>query len=114
MKIIFYTHKWINHEAKVAVIEANKGKHRDNCLCFQGCGNYRPGTPAHCPIAQALFEFDVEHDLTTPVWECPEYTSVAYVQQAASEALKMAGNLLMGGFKWLTPSAKGVFDPEAV
>ena len=73
MTIIRYTHKWQNHEAEVAVIEANKGKHRNNCLCFQQCAKYLPGDKRNCPIADELFSFCINHDVVTPVWECPLY-----------------------------------------
>lgn len=62
-----------HHGTKVWVISDLKGKHRENCLCYLDCYYFRPGTPENCPIAQALYEFDVKHGVTTPMWECPAY-----------------------------------------
>lgn len=59
-----------HHGKEVAVMQANRGKHRDNCLCFF-CPFFKPeDREANCPIANALFRFDVLADVTTPVWEC--------------------------------------------
>ena len=65
--------KYIHHERMVAVQSHLRGKHREHCLCFARCKNFKPGEPDNCPIAQGLYEFDVKHGVTTPVFECPEY-----------------------------------------
>lgn len=65
-KVIRYRH----HGVLMNVLEANQGKHRDNCLCWQGCKYFKPDTPLNCPIAQELYELDVKNELVTPVWEC--------------------------------------------
>lgn len=67
--------KYEHHGKIVSVQEENKGKHRDNCLCWQGCKFFKPNpnNGDNCPVAQALYEFDVTHGVTTPVWECQEY-----------------------------------------
>jgi len=71
-----YIHKFSNgREVDVAVIPQNQGKHKDNCLCYQRCRWFKPGTPENCAIAQDLYEFDVRNDLVTPVWECAMYRS---------------------------------------
>ena len=69
MNIQTYEH----HGVIVKVRPELKGKHREYCLCFSGCKNFKPNTPENCLIAQALFENCVKFNVTTPVWECPEY-----------------------------------------
>ena len=69
MNIIKYEH----HGAEVSVIEENKGRHRENCLCWQGCEYFKPGDELNCHIAQALFSLCVAYNLATPVWECAKY-----------------------------------------
>jgi len=69
MKIIEYNH----HGTDVKVQEHLKGKHREHCLCFQGCKKFKPGTDDNCKRAQHLFTFCVLLNMTTPVWECPDY-----------------------------------------
>lgn len=67
-KIIYYVH----HGFKVAVQAALKGRHKDHCLCFQGCARFYPGDfLKNCRLAQSLFEFDKRNGMVTPVWECP-------------------------------------------
>jgi hypothetical protein len=70
MTVSQYTH----HGVEVFVIDEMKGKHRDICLCFQGCGNFIPdNTEKNCPVAQAVFETCVMHHIVTPVLECPQF-----------------------------------------
>lgn len=58
----------------VAVDEDLKGKHRAHCLCFQGCKKFKPeDREKNCPRANLIFALDVQLDMTTPVWECPEF-----------------------------------------
>lgn len=49
------------------------GTHRDSCLCYAACLNFKPGQPDNCPIAQELYELNVKHGIVTPVYECPAY-----------------------------------------
>lgn len=65
--------KYVHHGAEVSVISQMKGKHRDICLCFQGCRFFKPGEPNNCSIAQQIYEMCVEHNLVTPVLECAKY-----------------------------------------
>jgi len=65
--------KYVHHGVKVSVISAVKGKHRDHCLCFQGCLHFKPGKPDNCEIAQANFENCVKFNTTQPVFECPRF-----------------------------------------
>ncbi len=70
-KVIRYEH----HGAEVAVIEENRGLHRENCLCFQ-CGEFYPDPEdmhKNCPIARILFALCCAFDIVTPVWECKAY-----------------------------------------
>lgn len=71
-----YNHVWPGATVSVAVIALNQGKHKENCLCYQRCRFFKPGTPDNCGIAQALYEFDVRNDVVTPVWECAMYGSM--------------------------------------
>ena len=72
MNIIRYEH----HGNLVSVQEHLRGKHKEHCLCFQGCVHFCPDTTENCPIAQELFEFDIRHACVTPMWECPVYRKV--------------------------------------
>ena len=56
--------------ALVWVFSELKGKHRENCLCYQ-CLRFKPGQKDNCGIAQDTFNNCVKHDLVTPVYECP-------------------------------------------
>lgn len=69
MKIIKYEH----HGRVVSVMEKDKGNHRQHCLCWQGCKLFKPNTPENCKIAQEVYELNVKHNLTTPVFECPVF-----------------------------------------
>lgn len=69
-KIVRYQH----HTAeKVSVQEHLKGKHRDHCLCFQNCKNFKPDKDDNCPIAQLLYKLCIDCNIVIPVWECPKY-----------------------------------------
>lgn len=72
-KIIEYEH----HGRMVKVDEDLKGKHRDHCLCYRDCLNFKPGTAENCPIAQAIYKNCVDHGVTTPVFECVKYEAKA-------------------------------------
>ena len=71
MPIVSYIH----HGTDVKVDAALKGKHREHCLCHQGCLNFKPGQPDHCQIAAALYDNCKRFHVVTPVWECPEYSA---------------------------------------
>ncbi len=72
--VVRYTH----HGRVVAVDEAQKGKHRDVCLCFR-CWRFVPDDRAkNCAIANAVFGVCQQYGLVTPVWECPEFGEVQY------------------------------------
>ena len=66
--ITWYEH----HGAKVAVQEHLRGRHWEYCLCSR-CARFVPGGTQRCSIADDLYQFDVKHNLVTPVWECSEF-----------------------------------------
>jgi len=70
MKIEKYEH----HGTEVAVQSHLKGKHREHCLCWQGCKHFKPKDRLNnCRIANLLYSVCVMCNLTTPVFECPKY-----------------------------------------
>jgi hypothetical protein len=68
--------KYEHHGELVSVFSEVRGKHREFCLCFQGCARFKPGQPDNCEIAQATFENCVKYNTVTPMWECPKYESI--------------------------------------
>jgi hypothetical protein len=68
MNIIRYEH----HGWMVSVMEHLKGLHKEHCLCFR-CKRFKPNKHDNCPVAQELFEFDIQHGCVTPMWECPVF-----------------------------------------
>lgn len=69
MKYIKYKH----HGKEVSVREDLKGKHREYCLCWK-CAKFFPDDKKKsCPIANRLFELDIDNIVTTPVWECADF-----------------------------------------
>lgn len=63
-----------HHGADVWVRSALKGLHREHCLCF-ACSKLKIGSPDNCQVAQKLYKLCVEHNLVTPVWECPSFAA---------------------------------------
>jgi len=65
---------YLHHGKNVVVNTNNKGRHRENCLCWQGCTKFKPNGPRseNCPIANAVFKNCVKFNIVSPVWECPE------------------------------------------
>jgi len=69
-KIVKYEH----HGTEVSVLEKNKGKHRENCLCWLNCKHFKPeDRKNNCSIANELFSICVDCSVVTPVWECAKY-----------------------------------------
>lgn len=65
--------KYIHHGIEVTVYSSLKGRHREHGLCHD-CKLFFPENPEkNCAIANQLFEFDIRHGITTPVWECPVF-----------------------------------------
>lgn len=69
MEIEQYEH----HNVMVFVRSDLKGRHREHCLCY-ACKKFHPNEESNCPIARELYALDVRRGLTTPVWECPEFS----------------------------------------
>ena len=66
--------KYEHHGQLVSVLEEDKGKHSEHCLCYQNCAFFIPDDrESNCPIANALYRLDVLANVVTPVWECAEY-----------------------------------------
>jgi hypothetical protein len=64
--------RYEHHGTTVWVREDLRGQHRDHCLCFD-CKRFHPGSAGNCKIAQSAYEACVEHNIVTPVWECPVF-----------------------------------------
>ena len=64
--------RYVHHGREVAVDSELKGKHRSHCLCFI-CGAFNPGQAGNCPISEKLYRLCVEHNVVTPVYECPDF-----------------------------------------
>lgn len=68
--IVEYQH----HGNIVKVQDHLKGKHRDHCLCFQGCKHFNPTDHSkNCIIAKAIYSHCKAFGIVTPVWECPHF-----------------------------------------
>ena len=67
-KVVWYEH----HGKMVAVRSLYRGHHKQHCLCYL-CSKFHPCMSDNCPVAQRVYELDVEFGITTPVWECPEF-----------------------------------------
>ena len=66
--------KYKHHGKQMSVREDLKGKHTEHCLCYR-CKKIIPSHPlSNCQTANKLFHFDEIHGITTPVWECEDYT----------------------------------------
>ena len=65
--------KYSHHGQEVSVMRDNKGKHVENCLCWQNCKHFKPGEKDNCRIANLNYALCLAFNLVTPVWECPEY-----------------------------------------
>ena len=66
--------KYEHHGIEVAVRSDLKGKHRDHCLCFQGCPHFKPGDrEINCEIANEVYAICVKYGIVTPVFECPHF-----------------------------------------
>jgi hypothetical protein len=67
--------KYEHHGVVVSVQSHLKGKHRENCLCFQNCKFFVPDDiNKNCEIAKANFKNCVDFNVALPVWECPKYS----------------------------------------
>jgi len=64
--------QFIHKKTLVYTRESLMGYHREYCLCHI-CNKLNPNAPGNCSIAQKLYEFDVKHNVTTPVFYCKKY-----------------------------------------
>lgn len=64
-----------HHGVLVAVIKEVQGKHREHCLCHQGCKKFKPGKPDNCVYAQHNYSFCCMPGgpMVMPVYECADY-----------------------------------------
>lgn len=68
--------KYKHHGKDVSVQEHLIGKHKEYCLCYQGCVHFKPeNREENCIIANINFENCIKYDLVLPVWECAKYKS---------------------------------------
>lgn len=65
--------RYQHHGREVAVMSHVKGRHREMCLCMNGCDFFKPGESENCPIAQANYDLCRLHGLVAPVMECPRF-----------------------------------------
>lgn len=77
-----------HHGANVWVRKSLKGRHREHCLCYI-CDHFNPGSrDTNCPIANALYQICVSQNVTTPVWECAQFSRKAPVATGTGRALE--------------------------
>ncbi len=72
----FITVYFHHNDEPVFVLRKLKGKHRKYCLCHY-CGNFHPGKGNNCKIAQKNYELCKRYNITSPVWECPDFSHVS-------------------------------------
>jgi len=62
-----------HHGTQVWVAKADKGQHREHCLCYS-CKSFKPGEPENnCPIANMNYALCILEGMVLPVWECPKF-----------------------------------------
>lgn len=70
------TTKYMHHDRMVATFTETKGHHRELCLCHNGCKFFKPDTPSqNCRMAELNYALDKAFGMTTPVLECPTYST---------------------------------------
>ena len=63
-------------EDKVWVQENLLGLHRMHCMCYS-CKKFEPDNPKeNCKIARLVYAMNKAMNITTPVWECPQFEEV--------------------------------------
>ena len=68
--------RYINYShngTKVWVNEKLQGKHIKACLCYQCSFLNTNDKEKNCPIAQSTYENCIKYNITTPIWECPNF-----------------------------------------
>jgi len=62
------------HHGKLMNVEENlKGKHREYCLCYKCSKLDISDREKNCKIANKLYQFCIDNNVTTPVFECMEF-----------------------------------------
>ena len=69
---MFKFEQYNHHGCDVWVRTDLKGSHRRHCLCHS-CTKFHPSAVDNCVMAQELYGVCVKHNLTTPVFECPQF-----------------------------------------
>ena len=67
--------QYVHHGKTVWVRDDLQGTHRQHCLCFACTKLNINDRKENCKIANELYKLCVKHNLTTPVFECPEFES---------------------------------------
>jgi hypothetical protein len=71
---MYEQHKHRYQQDKVVWVRSDlKGKHRSFCLCYS-CDKFKPGDDRNCVIAEETFANCLKYGITTPVFECPEFS----------------------------------------
>jgi hypothetical protein len=71
MEYTYYQHH--KGQEKVWVQEDLLGIHKMHCLCYS-CKKFNPeNRDWNCKIANLVFAVNRVMNITTPVWECPEF-----------------------------------------
>jgi len=61
--------QYVHHNKKMWVRKLLKGKHKDNCLCYD-CALFKPDSEDNCKIAQEIYKMNFLLGAVTPVHEC--------------------------------------------
>jgi len=67
-------HQFIHHDTLVWASRADRGQHRNRCLCYS-CKAFHPGEENNCPHAEELFDLLTSSNAihTAPVAECEDF-----------------------------------------
>lgn len=68
--------KYNHHGNEVFVKSENKGKHRENCLCYSCEMLNVTNRELNCNIANELYKNCVKFGIVTPVYECPLFKEI--------------------------------------
>ena len=61
-----------HHEKMVWVRKSLQGQHRQHNLCFS-CKTFKPDHADNCERAKRVYNLCVKLNMSTPVFECPEF-----------------------------------------
>lgn len=72
--------RYKHHGKFVYTEQLLKGTHKAHCLCFR-CGRFKPEDRwKNCDTANLLYAICVKFNLTTPVFECPDWIAIPEVK----------------------------------